>query len=82
MKIDWLKQIPDDHLLEVAEGALASLADAMREFRTAKLSLTTNKDNDFSKKRFGEARKLLCERLEKYQPMAVELRGRGLDFKG
>ena len=59
-----------------------NLADAMKEFRAAKLSLTTNKNNDATKSRFAEAQKLLSERLENYQPMAVELRARGLKLQG
>ena len=41
--MDWIKQIPDEELIDVSDGVLAGTAGAVREFRNARL--TAQADN-------------------------------------
>ena len=76
--MDWIKQIPDDELIYVANSVLSRLAEAVREYRTAKSHLQCNQDNEAAKVRFDEARKYFVERRDLYDALSHELRGRGL----
>ena len=74
--MDWIKQIPDEELLDVASGVLAGCASAVQEYRAAKLAWKAN--NEAAQMRLDEVRKWLRERLDTYEAMAAELKGRGL----
>jgi hypothetical protein len=74
--MDWMKQIPDEELLDVASGILAGCASALHEYRAAKLAWKAN--NEAAHVRLEEARKWLRERLDNYEAMAAEVKVRGL----
>jgi hypothetical protein len=77
-EMDWLKQVPDAGLIDVADGVPAGLAAALQEYRAARYNLVIHPGNEAAQVRSAEAKKLARERLNMYDACSAELHARGL----